>query len=368
VRELEGKDGIIACRFRAKLFYANAGERKFKIFFNEAGDAARYITPSYFRDEALAIPGIFPSHGHHKYLNNGIDYKTFLELEAMNFDWQWQLMKKTWENHEVDITVVYSVYLDTINHQYRSIFEGLVPASDREFREAHQLYEDAYMLADEFLGKIIDFVDEETTIVAVSDHGSMGYNTIISPFTVLERAGLLAYNDTGVPGKKTVDWSRTLAYPVGTCHVYVNLKGRDPHGIVDERDYDMVVNRIIKVLQDGFRDDKKGICALAFALRREEAGLAGQGGEYCGDVVYGLAGTTIGGYYGGVHACQIPTARTSTGDMRALFVIAGPGFKKGEVISRCVHLYDAAPTLCYALGYPQPAHAEGRIVFDALNF
>jgi len=367
IRKLEGIDGNYTLRFRVKLFYANADKRKFKIFINEAGDAGRYISPSYFKDEILTIPGIFQNHGHHKYLNNGIDYKTFLEMEAMNFDWQWQVMKRTWENHKVDITIVYTVYLDTINHRYRSIIEGLVPVSDKEYHEAVQLYEDAYILADEFLGKIMDSVDKETTIVVVSDHGSVGHNSIINPIVVLEKEGLLVYKSSGVPGKREVDWSRTVAYPVGTCHVYVNLKGRDPYGIVDETDYDMVVNKIIKALQNGFRDDKKGICSLAFALKREEAGLVGQGGEYCGDVVYGIAGSSIGGYYGGVHACQIPTAKTSTGDIRSLLIIAGPKFKEGEVITRYANLYDVAPTLCYALGYPQPAQAEGAIIFQALK-
>lgn len=367
IRNLEGEDGLYPYRFKAKLFYADGKKGNFKIFFNEAGDAGKYISPSEFKEEVLTIPGIFPNYGHHKYLGSGIDNKTFLEMEAMIFDWQWEVMTRTWENHNVDITVVYSVYIDTINHRYRNIIERTVPASEEEFLAAVELYEDAYKLADGFLGKIMEHVDDDTTIVVVSDHGSVGHNTIINPFVVLEREGLLVYDNSKESGKRKVDWSKTLAYPISTCHVYVNLKGREPHGIVDEKDYDVVVNKIISALQNGFRDEEKGVNSLAFALRREEAGLVGQGGEFSGDVIYGIAGSNVGGYIGGVHACQIPTAKTETGDIRSLLIMAGPMFKEGEVVSRGINLYDAAPTLCYALNYPQPAQVEGAVVFQALK-
>jgi len=120
-------------------------------------------------------------------------------------------------------------------------------------------------------------------------------------------------------------------------------------------------------LQNGFRDTDTGQCGLAFAVPNAQAGFIGLGGERCGDVIYGIAGSNIGGYFGGVHACQIPTAKTETGDMRSLCVISGPRFKCNETIRVPIYIWDIIPTVFNALGYPRPADATGAIVFQSLK-
>jgi len=44
-----------------------------------------------------------------------------------------------------------------------------------------------------------------------------------------------------------IDWSRTKAFPLEPCHahIFVNLQGRDPDGIVDPMDYEKVQEEII---------------------------------------------------------------------------------------------------------------------------
>jgi predicted AlkP superfamily phosphohydrolase/phosphomutase len=154
---------------------------------------------------------------------------------------------------------------------------------------------------------------------------------------------------------------------VGCCFINVNLKGREPTGIVDPADYDQTVAEIITALQTYGRTEDGSAIALSFAVEKEQAGFVGQGGEDCGDVVYGLAGCKLGGFIGGVHAMQIPSARTETGDIRSLCMIAGPRFKEGGSLSRPMDLTDIAPTLCYALNYPQPKDATGGIIFQAFR-
>ena len=199
---------------------------------------------------------------------------------------------------------------------------------------------------------------------------------IVVAYAALEAAGLLVYKPTARehapsggarPAVRKVDWSRTAAWPVGSCHIFVIMKGRDPRGIVDPADYDKTVQRIIAALHQYTRDDERGIAPIAFALRREEAGMVGLGGPYCGDVVYGIAGSRIGGHVGGIHSVQIPTAVTETGSIKSLLLLSGPKFRAGAVIDRPVQLTDIAPTLCHALRYPQPQHAEEAVIRQALR-
>lgn len=213
--------------------------------------------------------------------------------------------------------------------------------------------------------------DENTKIMIISDHGAVGSDrNRFNQCKYLEQAGLITYIDPD--GDKSwrnqnVNWSKTKAYPVGCCHVNVNLKGREPTGIVEPEDYEKTVYEIIRALHKYAETDDGEINGLAFAVEKEQAGFIGHGGENCGDVVYGIIGSRMGGSYGRVHAHQIPSARSKTGDIRCLLMMSGKGFKKNTEISRPLDVTDFAPTLCYAMGYPQPKDATGGVVFQAFE-
>jgi predicted AlkP superfamily phosphohydrolase/phosphomutase len=205
--------------------------------------------------------------------------------------------------------------------------------------------------------------------MVVSDHGAIGFNKVKKIYKVLEDAGLITYlNPESRKGHRNldVDWSKTKAYSIGCCHVNVNLKGREPTGIVEPCDYDKTVDEIIRAIQNGMTTED-GKTATAFCVEKSQAGFVGHGGENCGDVVYGIIGSSLGGSFGEVHSVQIPSARTKSGDIRALCMMSGPAFLENVQIERPIDLYDFAPTLCYAMGYPQPKDATGGVIFQALK-
>ena len=53
--------------------------------------------------------------------------------------------------------------------------------------------------------------------------------------------------------------------------------------------------------------------------------------------------------------------------MRGLFIMAGPGVKKGEVLKRSVWINDVVPTICYLAELPVPKDCEGAIIYQALE-
>lgn len=273
--------------------------------------------------------------------------------------------------HQPEIVFDYYGNIDTVNHRFRSAYENVRINYEGEYECAVDAMQKIYELVDEHLRWLLDnLVDEHTTVVLVSDHGSVGRNEHFNAWTVLEKVGLMVCgeNEFKLPWlNPNIDWGRTRAYPVGSCYINVNLKGREPCGIVAEEDYDQTVTEIIRALQTyGYSEDGT-VPSLAFAVEREQAGFIGHGGENCGDVVFGLVGSRVGGFIGGVHSQQIPSARSKTGDIRALWMISGPRFKEGELLTRPTDLTDIAPTFCYALSYPQPKDATGGVVFQALK-
>jgi hypothetical protein len=125
------------------------------------------------------------------------------------------------------------------------------------------------------------------------------------------------------------------------------------------------VDQIIAALYDT-ADPETGKRMIALALRREDARLVGLGGENMGDVVFAVAGG-VGSPGGGVHAGQIPTARSRAGTQCALLLAAGPGIKRASRITRTVRQHDIAPTISHLLGIPPPAQSEGAVIREMLD-
>jgi hypothetical protein len=102
---------------------------------------------------------------------------------------------------------------------------------------------------------------------------------------------------------------------------------------------------------------------ITLALTREDARNIGlDHPTKAGDVIY-----AVDPRFGKEHGEFLPTARVGIGDMRGLFVMAGPGVKKGDVLKRTVHLTDIVPTICHLAELPVPAHCEGGILYQALE-
>ena len=283
-------------------------------------------------------------------------------------DWTKSVISHCTEKNEPDIVFAYFEIIDAINHCFRNAYEKVDILYDGEHEIAVDATEQVYRFADELLGYLMDnFVGENTTIAVVSDHGAVGMNEEFNVWEIMEKAGLMHFDPNDqrrLWNNPYINWSKTKAYPAGPGYVNVNLKGREPCGIVEESDYDATVTEIIRALYTyGFSKDGK-VPAVAFAVHKDQAGFIGHGGQDCPDVIFGLAGGRVGGV-SEIHEEQIPSARSKTGNIRALCIISGPEFKENAVLNRPADLTDLAPTLCYALNYPQPKDATGGVVFQA---
>jgi hypothetical protein len=90
--------------------------------------------------------------------------------------------------------------------------------------------------------------------------------------------------------------------------------------------------------------------------------LLGLGGPRTGDIIYALDPA-----FGEEHGAILPTAKWGIGDLRGLFIMAGPGVKRSAEIDRVVRLVDVVPTVCHLAGWSVPEQCEGAIVYQALE-
>jgi predicted AlkP superfamily phosphohydrolase/phosphomutase len=211
------------------------------------------------------------------------------------------------------------------------------------------------------IGRVLTLADADTVVAVVSDHGGTpNQHRPVDINAVLEQAGFV-HHTTGPDGARRVDLGRTTALGIGLIHVFINLKGREPDGIVPQEEYAATRERIIDALLT-YRDPDSGERPFTLALTREDAEMLNLWGELVGDVVYALKPG-----HDGAHGKQLPSVSFGIGGQHSTFILAGAGVRRGIPLQTPVRVVDVAPTLAALLGLPVPANAEGRVVYEALE-
>ena len=159
-----------------------------------------------------------------------------------------------------------------------------------------------------------------------------------------------------------VAWSKSRAVQTRANSIYVNLKGRDKHGIVDPADKYELEEQIITDLY-GYKDKKTGKRIVSVALHNKDAILLGMGGPYPADIIFMLH-ESFNFDHGESLSTAIGHNDTSVGP---IFAAVGPGVKKGHVIERYVREVDVAPTAAVLLGVDIPAQCEGAPAYEILT-
>ena len=191
--------------------------------------------------------------------------------------------------HPADAVMIVFTEVDRVCHHYWHFSDPdhpqFVPDAEEAYRTAIR---DIYGEVDKALGEALQLIPEDSTVVVVSDHGFGPGGDSFSVHRYLEDAGMLATRDVdesraGEEGReqvagwfreggREVDWLRTKVYmPVpGAYGLNVNLKGRQRHGIVDERDRLSVLEETAELMR-AVRRPSTGEAAFARVLLREEA-------------------------------------------------------------------------------------------------
>jgi predicted AlkP superfamily phosphohydrolase/phosphomutase len=168
-----------------------------------------------------------------------------------------------------------------------------------------------------------------------------------------------------------IDWSRTRAYCPSApgSGVWINLRGREPEGIVEPgREYERVIDELRERLLS-FRDPGTGAPVVSAVHRREEVyhGPHSDGGPdllietsrtVC--MVEGLGRRSL------MPAGRVPEERTGNHARDGILVLHGPDVRQGEELPVCA-IEDVAPTVLHLLGLPVDAEMDGRVLTDALT-
>ena len=167
-----------------------------------------------------------------------------------------------------------------------------------------------------------------------------------------------------------INWRRTRAFAANadTCGIRVNLRGREPQGIVEPgAEYEETRAALIASLRQ-VRDPDTGGSMVSWAGRREEI-FSGPRLDDAPDVIYATRGNARPA---SDRLDVAPAADGEALDRRGgprhagVFILAGPAARRGAVVSEC-RIVDVAPTLLRILGAPVPDDMEGEMLTGVLD-
>jgi len=381
-------------RFRFQLVALSPDGSDVRLYATAINTAEPYTIPEELTAELEEVAGPYMEvDDPWAFMDGWIPLEVFLEqLRAQNAWWEkatsYVLRTQPWD-------LAFS-WVGSIDHIQHVLYGGIEPRS-RTYNPAsaerwRSIIRDLYQDVDRGVGEILKQVDQDRTVVlAVSDHGFTHLDFFPYIKYVLAEAGLMHFDVDPDTGEMKIDWSRTKCYPLepGHAHIFINLKGRDPHGCVDPSDYERVQDAIIDALLR-LRDPVTGEAVVAAAVRKQDSRILGihegKGFDRIGDVLFAwkpgyMANPFV--YRAGVKyrdgTERVTTnrerfepselLRSFTGahltlptvpEMHATVILAGPGVRRLRP-ERPIELIDLAPTLARLLGIPTPRDAEGRV-------
>jgi predicted AlkP superfamily phosphohydrolase/phosphomutase len=203
-------------------------------------------------------------------------------------------------------------------------------------------------------------------------------------YRYLEQAGLCARNDKG-----EIVWSRTRVYLKGDrggLELFVNLQGREPHGIVPLAEYDQVQEKILHLLGSWHVMENENVRnAVGLALKKQDAAAIGFWGDNAGDVIFAyntgfVWGVSADGAViapvekaGANHGPQKPTAETEVSSNYGVVIMYGSGIRNGFIRDRLRNgphkMVDPAATIACLLDIKPKflKHIHGTVMADLLQ-
>ena len=337
--------------------------------------------------------------------NEAAYIKDIYDLIHAHGKWAVHLM----QHEPVDVLMVHFIALDIMMHALWRLMDSNHP------RHEPSPYRDAilggYQLVDDYVGQLLDLLPPEAHVLAMSDHGFGPLNRIVNLNNFLMEKGFLKLNRAPITRLKAlafklgispaviyrlvekiglqnmatkvskntrnqvlgkflnydnVDWSQTVAYSMGHVgQIYLNMAGREPHGVVTKASYERTRQDIVNALQT--LTDENGRSLITKIILREET-YHGPYTEKGPDIhlildEYNIIAYPLFATNGKIVTEQI---RGDSGCHRreGIIVAYGPQFKQNSQLPIDADIIDVAPTIFTLLGEPVPEHMDGNVLVD----
>ena len=336
---------------------------------------------SYAKDLSSEI-GLFSTLGmaeDHNGLNNGrFDEIAFLAQCELILEERARLMSFELDRFAEGFFFLLYDTPDRVQHMLWRFRDPEHPGYEPDLaREYGGLIEQHYARYDKLLAPVLDKVDEDTLLIVLSDHGFNTFRRAFDTNTWLSQNGLLALKDghkpseDSVEGFASVNWSKTYAYAVGLGGIYLNFKGREHEGILEEGTGAERVRNVIQERMPEVVDPQANGEAVRSVSRREHL-YSGPYAATAPDLLVNFSPgfrvswqSAVGGFANSL--IQDNTRRWSGDHIIDPELVPGILFMNREVNpalssrwgNHFPSIIDLAPTILNYLGVPIPQTMEG---------
>lgn len=318
------------------------------------------------------------------------------------------------ERYVLDVLVVTIIATDPVQHFFWKYMDETHPAHDALSGSKYRdVINDIYVETDRLIGELIDRVGEETNIIIVSDHGfgpntksvslnrwlrDLGYLKVkktaiplvdwrlpFSAYRLLRKCGV-GYIDPmvlrrvnadpealdgrmGLLYSALIDWSSTRAFSGHRSEqgIFLNVKGREPAGIVEPgREYDELSRRLEAELR-GLRDPVDGGKIVDHVWRPDDL-YSGEFTHEAPDLTFVMRDYEYKAneFVHGPNVVTVERWHTGAHRLHGILVLSGPTIQNGFRIEKS-EMIDVAPTLLYLAGMPIPEDMDGRVLSEAIR-
>lgn len=226
---------------------------------------------------------------------------------------------------------------------------------------------DYYKFVDKKIGEFVEIVDNDTKIIILSDHGIMRMHTRVNLTDWLIKHEYMVLKEPVNERKEfnfdMVDWSKTRAFAIGAyeAQIFLNMRGREPLGIVDEIEADNLLEEIISGLEKITGDDGKTLDTKFFRKKNYFKGKYGREAPdlvvYFDNLQYGCNTTLIGNET--LWSPQTARGSDDAGHSTQGIFIMRDGKNKNKNLGEISYL-DVAPTILQIMGIEIPEDMIGK--------
>jgi len=319
-----------------------------------------------------------------------------LEYFKRNYRQNVKLARLCTEKYGWDVMMVLFKLVDNIQHK---CWKFLGKDADKYPVQKQKVYE-CFKVLDECIGELMDMArEQEATVLIMSDHGhgsldgraqpnwllkKWGYLNLIGRYPQFKarvkntwyrltkkKGGRYAEPDVGIERDLAIDWKTTRACVMHAGiygFLYLNLKGRQPGGIVDPSEYesmrDDLINKLLSardekfgepIYQDVFKPEELYNCSRENHKNLPDLMLVPRTGLAVVRKIRGQKAVkwALDGHLGGTHRVE------------GIFLAHGAGVKPGLKLT--AEIADITPTLLAMMGLAVPADMEGKALSNIFD-
>src|SRR2546421_9377160 len=229
------------CRFFLKQAHPRFQLYVSPINIDPADPALPISTPSAYSRFLTDEAGEFHSQGiaeDTKALSDGVlDDNEYLQQSRTVLAEHRRIFDAEFPKFKQGVFFFYFSSLDLNSHMFWRLMDSKHPEYDATLAAQNgSAIADFYQQIDQVLGEVLPKLDNDTTLLVLSDHGFAPYYRSFNLNTWLLHNGYIKLKsgadlDSNEPFA-AVDWTQTRAYGIGLNGFYLNLRGRERNGIV----------------------------------------------------------------------------------------------------------------------------------------